>query len=628
VANLESKSILSRLFSIIIYFEASKFNLLVLKGCGTLFINGLLVFLISLNISLKNLHKTLIKSIIFRLCLLIIVSCLGFLGISTIYVSLLLSCLILWSFNVSKQKTLFIINLLFIIAFWSLVYKYINLDILNSNFKGFEHTVYILILFQNYYTETMNPLDLFSNVNPNDYIETLKNLEAKIRDVFNKDPNNPDPQIIVLNPDSDDNNKDGNLENIFINLPERFLNQAIYKEPYGIYAKYLDKSGLDLEKNLNKVSVSLDQLNDFIINHNNSLDYSSKYPDKLEAIKRDWEGDTKANHNIFWGGGSSSNIANVINMSEEDKNYLVFNIKNKILINLQEYNLALGGFYCYTSEDSSKLPPECKKCFDYIKLRNSVSIFMNLDSLIDNQFLVDSDLYPEKFYTKNYLDDSKTYEEIGDNLLCTGIATLFWYSIEDIVLKSIRVGVPFEKISSILQEKATEKLFDKLFFRNLLNLYKENHLKYDIDTEVTNIDDILLYEKISIKTKTDIFKNISSFNHFSKDNHYNTEDNISPLSFLYGNSYLLIQKFSKGDDIYNCISKLPYNVPLPEQTESEIHDLNENFAANIPLPPITEEENQFFEVNSNLEGSFTQDQSIGEDFLYESLEGKIFPEGF
>jgi hypothetical protein len=40
--------------------------------------------------------------------------------------------------------------------------------------------------------------------------------------------------------------------------------------------------------------------------------------------------------------------------------------------------------------------------------------------------LVDWDIYPERMeYIKNYFDDSKTYEEIGDNLLCTGISTLF-----------------------------------------------------------------------------------------------------------------------------------------------------------------------------------------------------------
>ena len=40
---------------------------------GGLITEGLIIFLTSLNYSLKNLHKTLMKSIIFRLCLYFLV---------------------------------------------------------------------------------------------------------------------------------------------------------------------------------------------------------------------------------------------------------------------------------------------------------------------------------------------------------------------------------------------------------------------------------------------------------------------------------------------------------------------------------------------------------------------------
>jgi hypothetical protein len=84
--------------------------------------------------------------------------------------------------------------------------------------------------------------------------------------------------------------------------------------------------------------------------------------------------------------------------------------------------------------------------------------------------------------------------------------------------------------------------------------------------------------------------------------------------------------------MYGCLFKLPANIPLPEQTEAEIEDLDENNPINILLPEITKEEEEFFSEESlNIlsdDQFLNKDQSIGEEFLYESLEGDFFPKGF
>jgi hypothetical protein len=646
VLSFQSKWFLSRLLSILFCFETSQFNLLVLKGCGTLVINGLLIFFISLSFSLKNLYKIIIKSIIFKLCLLVIVYSLGLLGINMVYFPLVLCCLVLWSFNVSKQKTLYIINFFFLIFFWSLVYNFYSLYTLNYDVKDFENTVYILTLFNNYYDETMNPLeDLYSNVNPNEYIETLKYLENLIRDLFKQNSNNPDPQFILLNHDSDeDNNDDGdNLLDIFINIPDKYLEEAVYKEPYGYHVREFDNLvySNNIEKYLNFNNISLDELNGFINNHNNLLDYSNKYLDKLQGIKNKWEGDTLAKDLVFSGWNLSYIIDKLRESTEEGKDididtFLRY-VKVSTLSSLQDYNLALGGFYYYTSEDSSKLSLESKKCFYYIKSRNCVIISHCLDTLIDNQILLDRDLYPERIeYIKNYFDDSKTYEEIGDNLLCTGISTLFWCSLEQFMLecKEKNPNITFEDISLELQD-FSEIIFEDEPFKALLNLYKENSLKYEIETKVEGFDYAMSHSRVRFSILPgieNIFKEISSYNHFNNDN-YNAEDNMSPLSYLYGNSCLWIHKFPTINYIYGCLFKLPANIPLSEQTEVEIKDLDPYNPINIPLPEVTKEEEEFFsEECSNIlseEQFLNNDQSsIGEEFLYESLEGDFFPKGF
>ena len=91
---------------------------------GTFFFIGfyeihyyLYVFYINLMYSLNNLHKTLVKSVLFRLLIMLLVSLFSIYGIDSYGISLFVCILVLLSFISSKNKILFLINIFFIIIF-------------------------------------------------------------------------------------------------------------------------------------------------------------------------------------------------------------------------------------------------------------------------------------------------------------------------------------------------------------------------------------------------------------------------------------------------------------------------------------------------------------------------------
>ena len=577
---------------------------------------------------------------------------------------------------------MFIINLIFIIIFWSLIYKIFSLYVLDNYTKQefmSKNIILIFTIFNCYYYDLMNPSDLYSNTNPEEYMEILKFVENWIRDIYKNYPNGPNHNFFLLDHDSDqdDDQEFTCPKNIFVDVPKEYLKQAVHKDPYGRHKLYLNI--MDHEANLREMS-SIEGLYDAIDNHNNNLDYARNHPDLLEELTNKWKLDPLSlREKILW---STVSIDHVLDKSYNTIDYVLWNVVNNALISLQEYNGYLAGFYFYNAEDSSQLPSECSKFYTYLKSRYSRGCWdtlMDIDclALADYQLLVDSDIYPHKFhYIKNYLEDSKTYEEIGDNLLITGISTIYWYYIEQFVLEAKQdPNITFENLISKLKNYSNQ-VWDQYSFKPMLNVYTHNYFNYDIETTVSN-DIMALSRKLSYMKKSSLDINLTYTNHFGKNYEYNSESGMSYLGLIYGNSHQLIKDFSASFYIYNHIFKLPFITPLPEQTLEELNDLYEDVdylwdrgwrifeqslpliedvkPEHIPLPQVTFEEEEFFfgkDVNIKPENiplpdatveeekfflddnvpekekNSIEKNSIGEDLLYEALQGNFFPEDY
>ena len=78
------------------------------------------IFFSELLYCLENLHITIFSSIIFRLILLILITIFCLLGLCTYYIGLFLCVFISINFILSKNKVRFVINLFFIMSFWSI----------------------------------------------------------------------------------------------------------------------------------------------------------------------------------------------------------------------------------------------------------------------------------------------------------------------------------------------------------------------------------------------------------------------------------------------------------------------------------------------------------------------------
>jgi hypothetical protein len=77
--------------------------------------------------------------------------------------------------------------------------------------------VSILTSFSCYYNEVINPLDLYSNKDPKEYEILLKNLENKIRSIFNPGPEDPNYNIIWNDTDEEDKE-----DNVYIYIPKDY----------------------------------------------------------------------------------------------------------------------------------------------------------------------------------------------------------------------------------------------------------------------------------------------------------------------------------------------------------------------------------------------------------------------
>ncbi len=588
--------------------------------------NYFFIFYNNLIYSLNNLHKTLTKSVLFRLSIGFLVLLLSFFNINSYYIPLVLCILVLLSFYFSKNKILFIINLIFIIIFWNLVSEIASLYSFYSYCSDslIGNLTFMLTSFFYYYGEFLNPFDFYSNKNPKEYEDTLKFLENLIKNKFNHNPE--DPNFSIFNDDSDENEES---ENIFLYFPDIYKKQAVHKEPYGLFSKWIkEQPDWTLRDKDGKIVLNED-LNKYLDHHNSNLEYTRNNPCKVEQFKTELDNQDFW-WNIFWGGGYKSEISSLINKSN-DPDGLLFHSRNKIIVNFQNYNFFLGAHYWYVTENKSSLPIGCEEFFNLIKHGNSWAIKLNIDLLKDYQLLVDSDLYPEKIHNyKNYMDDSKTYEEIGDNLLCTGFTTLFWYYIEQYIISELKENpqMSYEELIFKL-ENYSNNICGQDDLNLLYSLYKENYKNYEWDTKVDSnwieINKFLKkFKYISACTKEDIL----SVKHIGliTDYQYKEGDDTSPLSLLYDTPHVIKKNFTINNIkyIFEIIYKSPSEIPLPEETLEE--NLYFKSPSEIPLPEVTPDEETFLR-NTDVTES-TDKNSIGEEFLSDCLEGNLFPEGY
>jgi hypothetical protein len=439
------------------------------------------IFFSELLYCIENLHITIFSSIIFRLILLILITIFCLLGLCTYYIGLFLCVFISINFIWSKNKVRFVINLFFIMSFWSICAQ-------------------VCIPFLSLYNgNLLSPIDWYSNEDPINYKSQLEHLHNKLKYKFARtnglglyesrsliETNELDLFSNTIKYDFD-----SSATNEYIISPHKYgyqdaqsfakLNPSI-KDLGFLPEIIIDKEG---------ESISKEDIHKMIHNHNSKVKFIYKDTEvSKECIKNLYL--DKIFGNLIWGissegkSGPEGSVDQIIEWADRSKKNNIYSLMNfleaRYLSSLLDYSQFKTAQMWY--EEGKYISNQSKIIYDTIQKRyvSNEGILDKLPLLKNSESYLDTDL-DNLNYIKNYLDDNNTYQEICDNVLCTGIQIFFWsYILDNLNLElDNNPNISYNELCFLLREYTKQSL-NVEGVKEFVDLYIDINVKYIIDT--------------------------------------------------------------------------------------------------------------------------------------------------